>query len=86
MQFDPETLEFLITLSMDDDLYKDNEPVFLLELYTRNKPESIPYGLPSTEKIIIKHVKLDFRMALEFVPDPRHVIEDANDARKDENF
>jgi hypothetical protein len=40
--------------------------------------------VPSSEKIDIRHLKLALRLPMEYIPDPRTVIEDAHDREKEE--
>jgi hypothetical protein len=62
----------------------DGAGVYVLELFVRKKPETIPYKQPTSEKISIKHVELVQRMNFQHFPDPRTLIEDANDAKRQE--
>ena len=63
--------------------YSDNPK--LLEVYHRIKPEGIPYGEPSNERVrLSRGVVLCLRVPMEFIPDPRTVFEDAQDKEMDE--
>jgi hypothetical protein len=61
----------------------------VMELYVREKDaDKISYGQPSNEKINFAQIgnvlKLGLRLPMEYIPDPRTVIEDAQDREKEE--
>jgi len=48
-----------------------------LEIYVRRSKHEVQYGVPSQERINVAHLELCMRMPMEYIPDPRTVIEDA---------
>ena len=76
--FDATTQSFVATFPgpLEDVFYSEK----YLELYMRIKPESIPYGQPSRERINVSQgLQMVMRVPMEFIPDPRTIIEDAHD-------
>lgn len=79
-------LSFTVDLKLESGITygPDGNGEFILELFVRKKPETIPYKQPTNEKISTKHVELVHRMNLQHFPDPRMLIEDANDMKRKE--
>ena len=81
IEFSRESQLFTVELQWDAIAYTpDKKPAHFLEFYVRNKPETIPYGQPSEDKINVKHnITLTHRIPLEHYPDPRQAYEDMRD-------
>jgi hypothetical protein len=78
IHFDKNSKQFVIMIEgpVDGLFYSDDPKV--LELYIRRKQvQSIEYGQPSNERINVQHLEIAFRLPMEYIPDPRTVIEDA---------
>lgn len=79
IQMDKTTNEFLIQFPPVDDVFYNPEPK-QLEIYIRRAhPERIKFGVPSNDRIKVKDLECVLRLPMEYLPDPRTVIEDAND-------
>lgn len=85
IQFNKATQNFIITMEGPaEGLFYSDDPK-ILELYvTERGADKIQYGAPSSEKLDIRHLKLALRLPMEYIPDPRTVIEDAHDREKEE--
>ena len=56
----------------------------LIQFYIRSKQiDKIEYGKDTGEKVNVAHLELSFTLPLEYVPDPRTVIEDAADIERE---
>lgn len=67
-----------------EDVFYSENPKFL-EIYMRIKPDTIQYGVPTSERINVNQgLALALRIPMEFIPDPRTIIEDQHDLEKEE--
>jgi len=78
IQFDKNTRNFIITIEgPSDGLFYSDDPK-ILEIYIRKSQiDKIQYGVASQERINVAHLELAMRVPMEYLPDPRTVIEDA---------
>ena len=81
IQFDKVAKSFIISIEGPvENVFYSEEPK-LLEIYIRkqrgDRAGDIKYGEPSNERINVAHLELAMRMPMEYIPDPRTVIEDA---------
>jgi hypothetical protein len=85
IQFDKNTRNFIITIEgPSDGLFYSDDPK-ILEIYIRKSQiDKIQYGVASQERINVAHLELAMRVPMEYLPDPRTVIEDAQDREKEE--
>jgi len=85
IQLDKATRNFIITIEgPSDGLFYSEDPK-ILEIYIRKSQiDKIQYGVASQERINVAHLELAMRIPMEFLPDPRTVIEDAHDREKEE--
>jgi len=84
IQYNKQTGEFMGTFPPQEDVFYQEDPKFM-ELYVRIKPESIPYEEPSTERInVAQGLELCLKLPMEFIPDPRTIIEDAHDRDRED--
>jgi hypothetical protein len=81
---DIENGRFIANVSCEEGIRYDSEgkATNLIEYYTRARPDTIPYGQPSSDKVNIKHITLAHITACEKFPDPRVMIEEAKDDEK----
>mmetsp|Transcript_9577 Transcript_9577/g.18670 ORF Transcript_9577/g.18670 Transcript_9577/m.18670 type:complete len:799 (+) Transcript_9577:1780-4176(+) len=88
IDFKKKDLTFTVDLRLEEGITysADGSGAYLIEMFVRKKPETIPYKQASNEKISIKHVELVHRMMLQHFPDPRTLIEDATDADRKEKL
>lgn len=84
IQFDRSNKTFIGTIPgpCEDVFY--SEDVKCLEIYVRKNPDKIQYGKPLDYVFKLKDVELCMRVPMEFIPDPRTIIEDAHDHEKEE--
>jgi hypothetical protein len=85
IQYDKATRNFIITIEgPSDGLFYSDDPK-VLEIYIRKSQiDKIQYGVASQERINVAHLELALRLPMEYIPDPRTVIEDAQDREKEE--
>jgi hypothetical protein len=85
IQYDKTTRTFIITIEGPaDGLFYSEDPK-ILEIYIRKSQiDKIQYGVQSAERINVAHLELALRLPMEFLPDPRTVIEDAQDREREE--
>jgi len=83
IQFNKNTNEFMISVPGNlEDVFNSEDPK-VLEIYIRmSNPDRIKYGVASTERLSVKALVCCIRLPMEFLPDPRTVIEDAQDREK----
>ena len=56
----------------------------MIEFYIRRTQiEKIQYGVETNERVNVQHLEIALRMPLEYIPDPRTVLEDAADMEKE---
>lgn len=56
----------------------------MIEFYIRRTQiEKIQYGVESNERVNVQHLEIALRMPMEYLPDPRTVLEDAADMEKE---
>lgn len=89
ISFDKEKQEFSLTMKTQgvENLFYCQEDVKFLEVYcSKRQVDKIKYGADAeqNEKINVQHLELTFRTPLEYVPDPRTVIEDEFDQQRHE--
>lgn len=85
IQYDKATRNFIISIEGPSDGLFYSDDTKILEIYIRKQQiDKIQYSVASQERINIAHLELAFRVPMEFVPDPRTVIEDAHDREKEE--
>lgn len=85
IQFDKNTRTFIITIEGPaENLFYSDDPK-VVEIYIRKSQiDKIQYGVASGERINVAHLELALRLPMEYIPDPRTVIEDAQDKEKEE--
>jgi len=84
IQYNKSTGEFIGSFPPQDDVFYQEDPKYM-ELYVRIKPDSIPYGEPSSERInVAQGLELCMKLPMEFIPDPRTIIEDAHDRDRED--
>ena len=85
IQYEKTTRNFIISIEgPSDGLFYSDDPK-ILEIYIRKQQiDKIQYGVASQERINVAHLELAVRIPMEFIPDPRTVIEDAHDREKEE--
>lgn len=85
IQYDKNSRTFIITIEGPaDGLFYSEDPK-ILEIYIRKSQiDKIQYGVQSAERINVAHLELALRLPMEFLPDPRTVIEDAQDREREE--
>jgi hypothetical protein len=83
IEYDKSAKTFIVSVEgpLEDVFYSEDSK--FLEIYTRKKPESIPYGQETNERLNVNHLELVYRMYMEYYPDPRAIIEDARDKEKE---
>ena len=85
IQYDKATRNFIISVEGPSDGLFYSDDVKILEIYIRKQQiDKIQYGVASQERINVAHLELALRLPMEFIPDPRTVIEDAHDREKEE--
>jgi len=71
-------LNFIINIEGPADNLFYSEDNKLLEIYIRTRQaDKVVYGGASSEKIKKQDLELAMRLPMEYVPDPRTIIEDA---------
>ena len=73
IDFNRANREFTVELAVDEGL---SGPRKMIEFYTRNNPDSIPYKKQTRDKLNLKHVDLVLRTPCIMYPDPRFDEED----------
>jgi hypothetical protein len=78
IQYDKVSRNFIITIEGPaDGLFYSEDPK-ILEIYIRRQQiDKIQYSVQSQERINVAHLELALRLPMEYLPDPRTVIEDA---------
>jgi hypothetical protein len=79
IEFNKDTYEFIIKMEgpIDGFFYCGEDPK-VLELYHRTaQVDKIPYGQPSADRVKVADLITSIRLPMEYLPDPRTVIEDA---------
>lgn len=85
IQFNKSDRTFIITIEGPADGLFYSEDAKILEIYIRKSQiDKIQYGVQSQERINVAHLELCLRIPMEFLPDPRTVIEDAHDREREE--
>ena len=75
MTYDPTTFKYTITFSFEYALYSDK----FGEIYLRKKPQTIPYGTKTEEKLSVEGLELGLKLPMEIIPLPQIIQEDALD-------
>jgi hypothetical protein len=87
IKYDKGTGEFSIIIAGPiENLFYCNEDPKLLQFYINDRPDIIQYGVETNERINVAHLKLCLSLPLEYIPDPRTIIEDAADQDKEEKM
>lgn len=87
IKYDKGTGEFSVIIAGPiENLFYCNDNPKLLQFYTTDRPDIIQYGVESNERINVAHAKLCLSLPLEYIPDPRTIIEDAADQDKEEKM
>jgi len=81
IEFDHNSKDFIVFLDVDEAIGGSNK---LIELYIRNKPETIEYKKASKEKLNLKHLELAHRCPCMVYPDPRYLAQDEHDRMRKE--
>lgn len=86
IQIDKKDMSFVGTFpSLSEDVFYQKDNPKFLEIYLRVKPESIAYGVPTTDRINVNVGLLHcLKLPMEFIPDPRTIVEDTNDLEMEE--
>ena len=77
IQFDKATKNFIINMEgpLDNVFYSEDTKV--LEIYIRKTQiDKIQYSVANNERINVGHLEIAYRLPMEYMPDPRTVIED----------
>jgi hypothetical protein len=86
IQFDKSSGNFIINLPgpLEDVFYSGSEPK-VIQFYIRSKAvDKIPYGVESNERINVAHLEQQIlTLPMEYLPDPRTVIEDDADIKRE---
>lgn len=85
IQFNKSTGNFIITFPGPiKDCFYYFDDLRVLQLYIRDQQiDKIPYGVDSGERLNFGHFKLGLTLPMEFIPDPRTVLEDAHDLERE---
>ena len=67
-----------------ENVFYSNDDLKVIQFYIRrSQVEKIQYGQESNERINVAHLELCMTLPMEFIPDPRTVIEDAADVERE---
>jgi hypothetical protein len=87
ISYDSKSHTFLATLNCPPKVFEDDSPK-MIEVYLRHKPETIKYGVPSTDKTKVEDLQIGYRIPFVNYPHPRVAFEieqeDLLDRRKAE--
>lgn len=86
IQFDKASGNFIINIPgpLEDTFYSGTDPK-VIQFYIRSKAvDKIPYGEESNERINVAHLEAQvLTLPMEYLPDPRTVIEDDADIKRE---
>lgn len=68
---------------MDNAFYCNEDPKVIEFYIRRTHADKIQYGVESGERINVQHLELAFTLPMQYIPDPRTVLEDAADMERD---
>jgi hypothetical protein len=74
INYDHKSHAFVANLSCPAKVFDDDAPK-MIEIYLRHKPETIKYGVPSTEKPKVEDFQIGFRIPMVNYPHPRVIFE-----------
>ena len=78
--------DFVINMPgpIDGFFYNSSDPKVIQFYIRRTHADKIKYGVDEGERINVTHLELALTLPLEYIPDPRTVLEDAADMEKNE--
>ena len=68
---------------IDGFFYNQQDPKVIQFYIRRTHADKIQYGIDTGERVNVTHLELAFTLPMEYIPDPRTVLEDAADMEKD---
>jgi hypothetical protein len=74
ISYDSKTHTFVGILNCPAKVFDDEAPK-MIEVYLRHKPETIKYGIPSTEKPKVEDIQIGYRIPMLSYPHPRVAYE-----------
>ena len=80
------TGDFVINMPgpIDGFFYNSSDPKLIRFFIRTSHVDKIKYGVDDGERINVDHLELALTLPLEYIPDPRTVLEDAADMEKNE--
>jgi hypothetical protein len=74
ISYDHKSHTFVANITCPPKVFDDDAPK-MIEIYLRHKPETIKYGVPSTEKTRVEDLQIGFRIPMLSFPHPRVAFE-----------
>mmetsp|Transcript_16135 Transcript_16135/g.27290 ORF Transcript_16135/g.27290 Transcript_16135/m.27290 type:complete len:201 (+) Transcript_16135:667-1269(+) len=85
IQFDKSTGNFIVNIPgpLENTFYCHEDPKLIQFYIRKTQIDKIAYGVPSNERVNVAHLDLALSLPLEYLPDPRTVIEDQADVERE---